>query len=90
MAACLTVWHHRSMAYNPDRLTYLGRRLQRLRTAVDTLRPEVAAEIRTAHEAGMSQVDIVRATGYTRDQIRQICLPPERRRSRAVSSATSG
>jgi len=32
--------------------------------------------------AGVAQVDIVKATGYTRDQVRQILLPAEQRRSR--------
>lgn len=79
------------MAYDPDRLNDLGRRYQRARAEVDAVRPDLADEIRAAAAGGMAQVDIVKATGYTRDQIRQICLPPARRRSRAkVSSATSG
>lgn len=70
------------MAYDVDRLVKLGRRYQRLRAELEALRPEVADEIRAAAQAGVTQVAIVKATGYTRDQVRQICLPPERRRVR--------
>lgn len=73
------------MTYDPQRLHQLGRRLQKLRADLDAIRPEVAAEIRAAHEAGMPQVEIVRATGYTRDQVRQICLPDDQRRTRAAA-----
>ena len=66
--------------FDPTRLQQLGRKMQRLRADVEQLRPELAEEIRAAAAAGMAQVDIVKATGYTRDQIRQICLPPEMRR----------
>jgi hypothetical protein len=71
------------VTFDPNRLAQLGRRHQRLRAELEALRPELAAEIRLAHEAGVAQVDIVKATGYTRDQVRQICLPPERRRRAA-------
>jgi len=68
-----------------DQLTQLGRRHQRLRADLDAIRPQLADAIRAAAAAGTPQVDIVRATGYTRDQIRQICLPEDRRRSRKAS-----
>jgi hypothetical protein len=71
------------MAHDPDRLSQLGRRHQRLRADLDALRPELAEEIRAAHDTGVPQVDIARIAGYTRDQVRQICLPPERRRRKA-------
>lgn len=75
------------MNYDRTRLDQLGKKHQRLRAELEALRPELADEIRTADQAGMAQVDIVKATGYTRDQVRQICLPPEkRRRGRAASS----
>jgi hypothetical protein len=66
-----------------DRLAQLGRRHQRLRADLEALRPELAEEIRAAASSGVAQVVIVKATGYTRDQVRQICLPTERRRTRA-------
>jgi len=46
------------------------------------VRPLLADEIRTASAAGLAQVDIVKATGYTRDQVRQICLPSSAKRRR--------
>lgn len=74
------------MEYDPTRLQQLGRKFQRLRTDLDAIRPELVEEIRAAGAAGMPQVDIVKATGYTRDQVRQICLPPERKRTRAKAT----
>lgn len=68
------------MTYDTDRLAQLGRKHQRLRADLETLRPELAEEIRRAHEAGVSQTEIARLSGYLRDQVRQITLPPERRR----------
>jgi hypothetical protein len=75
--------HHGIMT--SDRLAELGRRHRRLRADLDALRPLLAEAIREAHADGMAQVDVVKATGYTRDQVRQICLPAERRRVRARS-----
>lgn len=70
------------MTYDTARLLQLGRKHQRLRADLEELRPELAIEIQAAAAAGVPQVDIVKATGYTRDQVRQISLPPERRRTR--------
>ena len=67
-------------AYDPTQLHDLGRRFRKLRAQLAYLRPELVAEIRAAADAGVPQVEIVQVTGYTRDQVRQICLPPERRR----------
>lgn len=55
-------------------LQQVGRKFQRLRTEAEALRPEVAERIRAAAQAGIPQVEIVRATGYTRDQVRKIVL----------------
>jgi len=42
------------------------------RARVDQARVELAEEIRAADRAGMRQVDIVAATGYSRERVRQI------------------
>ncbi|GAA0530814.1 hypothetical protein GCM10010172_09390 [Paractinoplanes ferrugineus] len=42
------------------------------RGKVDQARAELADAIRDADEAGMRQVDIVAATGYSRERVRQI------------------
>jgi hypothetical protein len=75
-------WDDHAMGYDLNRLASLGLRHQRLRADLNALRPELAEEIRAATAAGVAQTEIVRLTGYTRDQVRQICLPPELRRSR--------
>jgi hypothetical protein len=63
-----------AMSYDPDRLRQLGKRHQRLRADLDALRPDLADEIRAAAKAGVPQVEIVKATGYTRDRIYHICI----------------
>jgi hypothetical protein len=60
------------MAYNRKRLNDLGASFRELREALDDLRPALAAEIRAAHAAGVRQIDIVNATGYTRELVRRI------------------
>ncbi|MCO8273157.1 hypothetical protein M1L60_21425 [Actinoplanes sp. TRM 88003] len=42
------------------------------REKVDQARGELAEEIRAADRVGMRQVDIVAATGYSRERVRQI------------------
>ncbi|HEY0700607.1 MAG TPA: hypothetical protein VGD43_22720 [Micromonospora sp.] len=42
------------------------------RGRVDKARAELAEEIRAADRAGMRQVDIVAATGYSRERVRQL------------------
>jgi BMFP domain-containing protein YqiC len=42
------------------------------RGKVDQARAELADAIRDADQAGMRQVDIVAATGYSRERVRQI------------------
>lgn len=44
------------------------------REKVDQARAELAEEIRAADRDGMRQVDIVAATGYSRERVRQIIL----------------
>jgi DNA invertase Pin-like site-specific DNA recombinase len=41
--------------------------------ALDKARPELAEAIAEAARAGVRQGEIVRATGYTREQVRRIC-----------------
>jgi len=72
------------MDFDATELRQIGTRHKRLRKDLDEIRPRLATLIRAAHEAGMPQVDIAEVSGYTRDQVRQICLPPERRRVRAA------
>lgn len=88
MPAARRLCHAQGMTtstFHHDRLRQLGRRFQRLRRELDELRPELAEVIRAADAAGVPQVEIVKLTGYTRDQVRQIVLPPERRRRRAAA-----
>ncbi|WP_433720399.1 hypothetical protein ACQP2Y_35435 [Actinoplanes sp. CA-051413] len=48
--------------------------IREAREKVDQARADLAEEIRAADRAGMRQVDIVAATGYSRERIRQILL----------------
>ncbi len=72
MTVGMVLCHHQSMAYDPAHLIKMGRKFQDLRAGLENLRLELAAEIRSAAAGGYRQVDIVRATGYTRDQVRLI------------------
>lgn len=49
-----------------------ARRRQKAVTELDAARANLADVIRTDAAAGVRQVDIVRATGYTREQVRRI------------------
>ncbi len=49
-------------------------RLRDLRDKAEAERLQLADAIRLAAAEGMRQVDIVRATGYTREQVRLIIL----------------
>lgn len=66
-------------------LRQAGARHKRLRRDLEAIRPELAERIREAHAAGVPQVEIAEMSGYTRDQVRQISLPPDQRRTRARS-----
>jgi hypothetical protein len=50
----------------------LGARRQELQDELDQLRPELVDAIRAAAAEGMRQIDIVKATGYTREMVRRI------------------
>lgn len=41
--------------------------------ALDEARPQLAEAIADAARAGTKQTEIVRVTGYTREQVRRIC-----------------
>lgn len=74
------------MNHDPDRLHQLGTEMRRIRARERAIRPELYELIKAAAAEGTPQVDLVELTGYTRDQIRVICLPPEKRRSRAKAT----
>ncbi len=65
--------------YDRTRLTALGRQNKELKAAEERLRPEIWAEIRAAHLAGMPQKDIIEETGYTREAVRFASLSEEER-----------
>ncbi|MFI6160406.1 hypothetical protein ACIA59_10700 [Micromonospora haikouensis] len=56
-----------------DELEALGQEHQRAKAALDDVRPRLAAAIVEAARARRPQREIVAATGYTRERIRQIC-----------------
>jgi hypothetical protein len=62
-----------------SQLTTLGRRHKKLRADLDALRPELAEAIVTAHTAGIPQVQIAEAAGYTREMVRTLCLTDAQR-----------
>ena len=55
-----------------DHLRRLGAKRLKLETDLDNVRTDLAAAVRAASHEGMRQVDIVKATGYTREMIRRI------------------
>jgi hypothetical protein len=58
-------------------LTEAARAYRRAERAVEQRREELAAAIVQAAADGVRQVDIVRATGYTREHIRRIVRDAE-------------
>ena len=55
-----------------DRLVLYAQRRRQLIEETEEVRAKLADAIRDAAAAGMRQVDIVRTTGYTREQVRNI------------------
>lgn len=55
-----------------ERLEAAAKAYRRAEKRADETRAELFSAIAEANAAGMAQVDIVRATGYTRERIRQI------------------
>lgn len=56
----------------------MGRKRKRLLDQLEALRREMLPEILAAHNAEVPQTTIVEASNYTRDMVRQMCLPPEK------------
>lgn len=63
------MWHHRGVT----RLDAAARTYQQAKTTLDQARTELADAIVDAARTGTRQTDIVRTTGYTREQVRRIC-----------------
>lgn len=55
-----------------QKLHSLGDRRRRLQAELDEIRPQLVDLIRAAAAEGIRQVEIVRATGYTREMVRRI------------------
>lgn len=60
-----------------ERLEAAAKAYRRAEKKADETRSELFAAIVAAKAAGVAQVDIVRATGYTRERIRQIIKAAE-------------
>lgn len=71
-----------------DRLKKAVTKLQKAKDAEETARQEVYAAILEDLANGTRQVDITRATGYTREHIRQLVIAD--RQKRAANSAKEG
>lgn len=65
------------MPHDLTHMTKLGRERTRLLARLDVIGPELEAEIRTAALAGNRQVDIIEASGYTRNQVRLLSMSDE-------------
>lgn len=55
-----------------DDLTRLANAVRRADKRADEIRAEFFAAVYAALDAGQTQADIARATGYTRERLRQI------------------
>lgn len=64
------------MTYDLSRLRQLGRKRKKLLDQLEELRPAITAEVLAAHNAGARQHEIVKASHYTRDWVRQLCRKP--------------
>ncbi|MEV4215156.1 hypothetical protein [Micromonospora sp. NPDC049662] len=61
------------MTYDLSRLTDLGRTYAEQRAAAETTRQLLTPEILAAARAKVKQGEIVRASGLTRERVRQLC-----------------
>jgi len=55
-----------------DHLRRLGAKRLKLEADLENVRADIASAVRAASHEGMRQVDIVKATGYTREMIRRM------------------
>lgn len=67
------------MDYDLTHLAQLGRKRKRLLDQLDEVSRELEPEILAANAANVGQKTIAELTHYTRDSVRQKCLPPEQR-----------
>ncbi|MDG4791777.1 hypothetical protein O7626_38840 [Micromonospora sp. WMMD1102] len=56
----------------------LGRKRKQLLDQLEKLRQEILPEIQAANAAGVQQGKIAEVSHYTRDMIREMCLPPDK------------
>jgi hypothetical protein len=70
-----------------DDLARLAERLRREQAKVDATRAELHAAIVKALQDGVRQVDVVRATGYTRERLRQLAEAARHADTTAASSS---
>lgn len=61
-----------------------GERHKQLRSELEELRHDLIDTIRAAAEVGIAQKDIIEATGYTREAVRQIVKPKAREAANAA------
>ncbi len=67
------------MTHDLSRLQALGRKRKKLLDQLEELRPAITAEVLAANAADVPQTDIVKASHYTRDWVRQLCMTDEQR-----------
>lgn len=67
------------MDFDPTNLIRLGTARRRREAATEKERPELEKEIQTAAASGMPQHQIVEITGYSRENVRLLCMTPEQR-----------
>ena len=70
-----------------DDLARLAERLRREQAKVDATRAELHAAIVKALQDGVRQVDVARATGYTRERLRQLAEAARQADETAASSS---
>ena len=75
---CHSVGQHASVSDMTalDEARRLGARRAKLEAELDAVRQKLPGVVRAAVDEGARQVDIVEATGYTREMIRRMLLPP--------------
>lgn len=58
-----------------EKLRQLGVKRAKLEADLENVRADIATWARAASTEGARQVDIVKATGYTREMVRRMLLP---------------